>query len=526
MVNNLSVVPANPKPALLPIPQKFQEHLVFDYEKNIAYIDRRHSGDAIFLTWVDRNGTSGNAISIKQATPDELAKLRASGLRIVADVDTDLKTRQEALDIILAGAKYGASDVHIMLKGDHTEVQFETRNGLVSYKNYTQTEGEGFIRAIYQGIAKLRDSSFKDLEVQSAQIAGDDLPLHSGLTSVRIIRGPCYPQDKRGGFMTLRLQYSDSSIQISKLLPPLKPPPAPPGEFRLGSMGYSSGQIEKISKVMDAPDGIIIYTGPTGSGKTTSLNEVLTQKARIKPHLRLVTAEDPVEYPMPWAVQLAITGAKGDKEIGAMYAEYVRTMLRMAPKTILLGELRGPEVAIAAIEASITGHQVLSTIHTTDPFLVIDRLEIMDPVRLNRKIFCDPKIIRAIVGQRLVASLCPKCSIPIANNLNALDQRIKTSLSSWGDIGKVRIKGAGCDHCGHSGSMRRIAIPEVILTNTQLMNDYIEFGSAIARRNYRKTEYADLSMIATAIKYVLAGYIDPIAVQEKVDLIEMKERIQ
>ncbi|HEY0843439.1 GspE/PulE family protein [Methylotenera sp.] len=523
MENNVVAMPANTKPSLSPIPPKFNEHMVFDYENHTVYIDQRFCGDTIFLTWIERNRREGISLSVKPATPDELAKLRAS-VRVVADIDTDLKTRQEALGIILTGAQYGASDIHITLKGDHSEVQFETRNGLVSYKNFTQSEGDKFIRSIYQGIAKLRDNSFKDLEYQSAQVAGEDLPPKSGLTSVRIMRGPCYPQDKSCHFMTLRLQYADSAIQVDNRLPPLKAPESPAGTFRLANMGYSPRQIEKISKVMDAPDGVIIYTGPTGSGKTTSLNEVLTQMARLKPHRRLVTAEDPVEYPMPWAVQLPITGAKGDKEIGAKYAEYVRTMLRMAPKTILLGELRGPEVAIAAIEASITGHQVLTTIHTTDPFLVVDRLEIMDPVRLNRKIFCDPKIIRAVVGQRLIAQLCPHCSIPIANtnNANMLDQRIRKSLSSWGDIGKVRIKGKGCDRCGHSGSVRRLAIPEIILTNTQLMNDYIEYGSAIARRNYRRTEYADPSMIETAIRYVLAGYIDPVAVEGSVDLIELK----
>src|SRR5690606_23226263 len=144
---------------------------------------------------------------------------------------------------------------------------------------------------------------------------------------------------------------------------------------------------------MDAPNGIIIITGPTGSGKTTTRYECLMETARSKPYRRLVTIEDPVEYPMPWATQLFVTDARNEADTGSAYSERLRAALRMAPNILLIGELRSADVALSALEAAVTSHQVYTTMHVTDPFLFVDRLELMDPDRLNRRAICDHKIV-------------------------------------------------------------------------------------------------------------------------------------
>lgn len=511
---------------MLALPASLADRVAIDQIANTVYADRRYAGDPLLLTWQDRNKSNGLILVIKPVDVDEVAKLRAGGLRIPADVDVEMMVRGHAVDIIRQSAAYGASDIHFMMRGEYTEIQVVIKGGLRVLARKTQEEGEALTRAIYQGIAKTRDNSYNPLDFQNAQIPGDALPPDAGLTSVRIVRGPCYPQAQDGSFMTMRLQYSavQSEAKRGANLPPLPLPRQPVGELSLVSMGYTAKQVDKLKTLMDAPNGVVIFTGPTGSGKTTAMFEALKDVARTKPQRRLVTVEDPVEYPMDWAVQMAVTGARNDAETGAAFGERIRVALRMAPNIILLGELRGPDVAVAALEAAVTGHQVWTTMHVTDPFLFVERLELMDRTRLERRVFCDHKIVRGVVAQRLLPKLCPNCSIPLSDKPGALSERIISALETWGNISQVRVQGSGCDKCGHDGTLGRFAVAEVVVMDATIMRDFIEHGSETARDNYRAKSHADPSMLESAIDYALNGTIDPRAVEDWVDLIEPKNR--
>lgn len=511
---------------LLPLPTSISERVAIDRINNFIYVDRRFASDPILLSWQDRNRSNGVELRIKPVDVDEVAKLRAEGMRVADNVDADMVVRAQAIDMITDAAAYGASDVHLMMRGEHAEVQIVVKGGLRVLSRISQKEGDALARAIYQGIAKTRDSSYKPLEFQNAQIPGDALPPTAGLTSVRIVRGPCYPQAQDGTFMTMRLQYSGAQMGGRRTdLPPLPLPRQPEGELRLMESGYTATQVEKLRVLMDAPNGVVIFTGPTGSGKTTAMYEALKEIARVKPQRRLVTIEDPVEYPMEWAVQMAITGASNDAETGAAFGERIRVALRMAPHIILLGELRGPDVAVAALEAAVTGHQVWTTMHVTDAFLFVERMELMDRHRLERRVFCDHKIVRGVVAQRLLPKLCPHCSVPLPDAPNALSKRIIMALSTWSDdLSKVRVVGKGCAHCGNDGTLGRFAVAEIVVTTAALMRDFIEHGSEIARDNYRALTSSDPSMLESAIQHALAGAVDPRAVEDSVDLIEPRDR--
>ena len=507
--------------SLMPLPTSLQEKVAIDRIGKSVYVERRSSSDPQLLTWIERNRSIGIVMHIKPCDVDEIAKLRANGMRAGADQDEDLDVRNHAMEIICTAAKYKASDVHIMMRGNYAEIQIVIKGGLRVLKRLTQEEGNGIARAIYQGIAKTRDSSYNPLEFQNAQIPGDALPPETGLSSVRIVRGPSYPQSMEGAFMTMRLQYvTGKSPAHSGELAALQLPRQPAGELCLPNMGYTPVQVERLRMLMGAPNGLVIFTGPTGSGKTTAMFEVLKELARVKPQKRQVTVEDPVEYPMEWAVQMAVTGARNDKETGEAFGERVRVALRMAPNTILLGEVRGPEVAVAALEASVTGHQVWSTLHVSDPYLFVERLELMDRERLDRRVFCDHKIVRGVVAQRLLPKLCPHCSKPLAEAHAAIPKRILHALRTWGDLTRVRVKGDGCVRCGHDGELGRFAVAEVVVMDASIMSDFIQHGSDVARRNHRAKPGADPSMLVAAIGHVLNGVVDPRSVEDCVDSIE------
>ena len=500
----------------------FDDKVAIDKHNKILFVERGAMGDPVLLTCIERNAARGLKYTVKSVEFDEIANLRNQGFKQskVSKDEQDMLIRGEAIDFISTAAKYRASDIHIMLRGNHCEIQIVVKGGLKVLARKSQQDGESLVRAIYQGLAKVRDAGFLELEFQNAQIPGDELP-NTNLTSVRIVRGPCYPESMGGSFMTLRLQYNNNKVEKISL-PQLEEPRKPEGTFQLAKMGWTPGNIDKLRLLMDAPSGVVIFTGPTGSGKTTSLFESLQDIAREKPYLRQVTAEDPVEYPMPWGVQMAVTNAKNDTENGQAFGERIRVALRMAPNIILLGELRGPDVAVAAIEAAVTGHQVWTTLHVNDPFQFVDRLELMDATRLARRVFCDPKTIQGAVGQRLLPKLCRRCRKLASVKTDVLSPRLIRSLSTWGDIGRVHVKGEGCEECNFDGTTERFAVAEVVVFDGEVMSDFVEHGTAYARDRYRARPDADLSMLEASINYVLAGVVDPRSVEEKVERIDPK----
>lgn len=506
---------------LQPVPESLKGSIAFDSESGSVFIDKRAAGNPLLLTWRERNLAKGVRLRIVPVEPDEVARLRASGMRPADDADEDMIVRGNAIELMKEAAAYGASDIHLMMRGTYTEIQIVVKGGLRVLMRRSHKEGADLARAIYQGISKTRDASYSTLDFQNAQIPGDALPAETGLSSIRIIRGPCYPQTLDGGFMTLRLQYT-SMPEPNPGLRPLPLPRSPDGAFRLQEMGFTARQVARLRRLMDAPNGVVIFTGPTGSGKTTSMYDALAEIARKRPQRRLVTVEDPVEYPMEWAVQMAVTSARNDAETGAAFSDRLRVALRMAPDIILVGELRGPDVAAAALEAAVTGHQVWTTMHVTDPFLFVDRLELMDGVRLQRRVFCDHQIVRGVIAQRLLPKLCPHCSLLLRDVPDALPADIIAALETWGDIDKVRVKGKGCDHCGQDGSTARFAVAEIVTLDATIMRDFIESGSEVARNNYRMRPDADPSMLEAAIMHALAGMVDPRAVEESVDLIAQR----
>lgn len=517
-----------------PLPVALVDRIIVDHGNDAVFVDMKTHGNPFFQTWLVHAGHVGFKPDVKVCDMRELLEMKARGIDSRdAEGEADQHVKRDAINLILQAAQYGASDIHMMASPLGTAIQLVIKGELRTLKHLTVIDGKRLIRAIYQGIASSRAGSFNALEFQNAQVSGADLPKDSGVSSIRIVRGPCFPEAEDGEFMTMRLQYSATNRPRAPetALPPLPYPAPPKGEFALPGMGYEAAQIERIERLLSAPSGIVLFVGPTGSGKTTSMFECLQEIARRRSESRQVTVEDPVEYPMPWAVQLGVSDARNEEETGDAFLDRVRVMLRMAPHIILLGEIRGAEVATAALNAAITGHLAISTMHVNDPFLFVDRLEIMDRDRLHRRVFCDPKIIRGVIAQRLLPHLCPQCSRRAEPG--TLPARIESALASWASalgVAKesiresVRLKGDGCPHCQHSGTTGRFAVAEIVSTTDSLMNDFIEHGTALARQNYRCRPDTDTSMLEKAVHLVLRGIVSPLDVEKYIDIIEVHQK--
>ena len=222
----------------------------------------------------------------------------------------------------------------------------------------------------------------------------------------------------------------------------------------LQSLGFEQENYEQFERIIKRPNGIFLVTGPTGSGKTTTLYAALQELN--KPDKKIITAEDPVEYNFPGMNQCQVKD-----EIGLSFDRILRSMLRQAPNVILVGEIRDGVVADIAIQAALTGHLVFSTLHTNDAPSAITRL-----IDMGVKPFLVASSIQAIMAQRLVRVICKKCKVVDEHPDPYYLQAVGITPE---DVKKSPIqKGAGCSQCQNTGYKGRIAVFEMFEMNNEL----------------------------------------------------------
>ena len=250
----------------------------------------------------------------------------------------------------------------------------------------------------------------------------------------------------------------------------------------LASLGFSSANFERIQNELKAPHGVVLVTGPTGSGKTTTLYSALTQMNT--PENKVLTVEDPVEYELEGINQI-----QANPKIGLTFSDALRSIVRQDPDIIMIGEMRDVETARIAVQSALTGHLVLSTLHTNDAASAVTRL--MD---MGIEDYLLTSTVNAVLAQRLVRRLCPQCreAKPV---MAEMDKEI--GLRQYQLEGELRLWHAkGCQACGHTGYKGRSAIHEVLVMNDDIRRRVLKHEDAgviqeEARRHGMRTMYED-----------------------------------
>ena len=222
----------------------------------------------------------------------------------------------------------------------------------------------------------------------------------------------------------------------------------------LSELGIPKDMVRRIENIYHKPYGMLLVTGPTGSGKTTTLYSILSRLNT--PERKILTVEDPVEYRIPRVNQVQV-----NPKIDLTFARVLRSILRQDPDVIMVGEIRDAETARIAIRAAVTGHFVLATLHTNDALSSAMRL-----IDMGAEGYMVAAAVKAIIGQRLVRTICKAC----IKDHKADDQE-KVWLDSMGVDSTLTFKiGAGCSHCSYRGYIGRVGVYELLELNSAMLD--------------------------------------------------------
>jgi type II secretory ATPase GspE/PulE/Tfp pilus assembly ATPase PilB-like protein len=235
--------------------------------------------------------------------------------------------------------------------------------------------------------------------------------------------------------------------------------------FNLDQLGVPQPLLTKMKGMLARPHGLILVTGPTGSGKTTTLYSALELIKSV--HHNIVTVEDPVEYQLEQINQVPVGATKAMSFAGAL-----RAILRQDPDMIMVGEIRDAETAAVAVQSALTGHLVLSTLHTNDSFSAVTRL-----VDMGIEPFKVAASLVGVISQRLVRKICPNCRSTYFPSAELLDM-----ISYQGDRRRQFVRGEGCRECYDTGFRGRIGIYEVLTVNRDLRQLISHGGTLDAMR--------------------------------------------
>jgi len=257
----------------------------------------------------------------------------------------------------------------------------------------------------------------------------------------------------------------------------------------LARVGLDDETLARFRKCIAIPNGVILVTGPTGSGKTTTLYSALAELNKIED--KIITTEDPVEYDIDGLVQIPI-----DADIGVSFAACLRAILRHDPDRILVGEIRDLETAEIAVQASLTGHTVFSTLHTNDAPSTITRMKDM-----GVPTFLITATVEAILGQRLVRRICTQCREPLEPSA---EQLVELGMKREDLQGRTFFRGKGCDACNNTGYKGRLGLFELLVMNDTI-RDMIMTNATTDELRETARSFGMVTLRETGIKNIFGG---------------------
>lgn len=480
--------------------------LFFDEVRGVIYVSAEHRNNAHVSAQMTRitSRNSDREIDVKYVTMDEIEEVRSVGQSAETSSRDGKNTEmeREALALFAEAAEVRASDVHIRVTDRATEVMFRVNGDLVPHVEHPTNWGRQLASSIYNAMADVGGSTFVEQIRQDAQIsAARKMP--NGVAGIRVATTP----QVGGHLMVLRLLYEMKDIDAT-----------------LKDVGYSSLHQRRIAYIKSRPSGITLVTGPTGSGKSTTLQLILSGMLKeFNGRKHVITVEDPPEYPIPGAIQTPVTNADTTERRSMEFQKAIRGAMRLDPDVIMIGEIRDLPSARLAIEAAMTGHPVWTTLHAVSAFHAMDRLV---DLGIPLAQIADTSIITGLLSQRLLKTLC-SCKRPFTAMLGAYKEIIpdfdrhleRFKMATEGRIDQLYVKGEGCPKCGGSGITGRTVVAEVVAPDVRMMS-MVREGCMHDAIEYWKRDHGGASLVEHSSIKVRSGLVDPFMAEEVVGPLE------
>lgn len=391
-------------------------------------------------------------------------------------VSTISSQQQRLRRLVKEAIELDATDIHIELREEHADIKFRKHGELFLHARWLPKLAQEIASVAFNKETDHASSHFNPLVPQNAAmpLVIDGRPIRLRLASL-----PAH-----GGYDV-----------VMRLLPV-----ADKATPSLAELGYQPRQIKTLKAIISQPAGAVIVSGPTGSGKTTTLASCM---GHVNRNRKIITIEDPVEKIIPHATQVPVNSEHEDRGFASM----TRTVLRMDPNVVVLGEMRDAQTASLMVRAALTGHLVFSTVHTNTALDIVPRLV---DLGVSQTLLAGQSVLLALVSQRLAPLLCEKCAIPLKKSITHLPHFIRWSKLQSARLDQWRARGSDpqCEACHGLGINDRTVVAEIVTIDEQ-SRDYIAAGEWKAWREYLRS-FGWLSFSDHLKELVVQGRVDPL----------------
>lgn len=386
-------------------------------------------------------------------------------------------------DMLKDAVDRGASDIHIEVRRTNARIRYRIDGELSQIAEWTVNFSERFVQAVYSVVAEEQDVTFKKDQPQDAVI---DKVIDGQRIRVRLATIPAAPD----GFDCIMRLLPLGRRGAQKIL-------------TLDELGYSSDHVRLINMGLTKPVGAIIIAGTTGSGKSTTLKNMLMAKiARANGSIKVITVEDPPEYFIPGATQVPVSRNRKTSDGTSSFEAAVRAAMRADPDLLMVGEVRDNISASLLVSAVQSGHQGFTTVHAASAISIIGRLASM---HVDRDILGSIDFIACLIYQALLPKLCPHCKIPMASASIEKDLAVRINAVATPNS-TIFFRGTGCDKC-NNGIKGKTVVAEVILPDFAMLKCFAEGRSIDALQHW--IDHGGKLIVEHGIEKMCKGDVSP-----------------
>lgn len=439
------------------------------------YVSPQHLSDPFVMSFMDQLEHKNIEYQVVHASMTEIRALYQASSS--SDLRTLAETQRQAQVVALMGDAHrrGASDIHIVVSRNITTIYYRVYGELREVRQEKSEIGREFCSALFNSMCDVAGDFYKPHISQDARVSNkfvDQLGLYGARLATRpLVEGP---------LMVLRLLYDDTSKQTPE------------------ELGFLPVQIDDLERLRSLPYGLNLVTGPTGSGKSKTLQVMLNLIHDETGGTRhILTLEDPPEYPLK-ANQSPIY-------LGETWGDAISNSVRLDPDVIMYGEMRDLESAQASYTGAMTGHLGWTSIHTNNAVATLQRL--LD-IGVPHYLVTDPMLTTGILNQSLLPVLCPHCCVPLNRHIHSISRDLLARLDRLQMVDQTNLIGEGCSRCKNLGVVDRTVIAETLLPDVKFMDVFSRHGASAARRHWVK-EMGGITKITHAAMKISRGLVDP-----------------